>query len=79
MNLEIWKVQKAITKSNVTVYDPPLRGLWLLSTGTVTVADKNGTQILWNITSAPFFITLEIYQVRSTGTNIADADMVGGW
>lgn len=39
----LWRTTVAITPSDATTYDPPLRGLLVTVTGAVTVADADGT------------------------------------
>jgi len=79
MDLGIWKVQTPIIQSDVTVYSPPLRGLWVMGIGLVSVADVDGNIVTWNVAAVPFFIPLEIAQVRDSITNVANSDLIGGW
>lgn len=61
-----------VTKSDVTVYDPPLDGLWVGGTGAVAVVDMTGASV--TITSIPDgqLLPFKVRQVLETGTDATD-------
>jgi hypothetical protein len=59
----------AVTKSDVTTYDPPLRGLYLDGAGTVTITFVDGSTFTGSPATGVFHPIAGIYKVMSTGTS----------
>lgn len=58
----------AVTPSDVTTYDPPLRGVRVLTSGNLAFTDSAGTNSsVWAVTAGET-IAVEMTKVRSTGT-----------
>lgn len=64
-----------ITKSDVTVYDPPLEGLWVGGTGDVAVVDATGATV--TITNVPDGTHLPIKVTKVMSTNTDATNIVG--
>jgi hypothetical protein len=65
----LWRKHVAITKSDDTTYDPPLRGLLVMGAGDVTAVDLEGNSVLYSDCPASFFIHALLTKVMSTGTD----------
>ena len=60
----------AVTKSDVTVYDPPLSGLWVGGTGNVAVVPAGqDNAVSFLAVPAGNFLPVVVSQVLSTGTS----------
>jgi len=65
-----------ITKSDATTYDPPLRALYVGTTGNVVITDSFGNDATYkNVPDGGEIRGLLISKVKSTGTTAAD--MIG--
>jgi len=73
----------ALTQSDSTVYEPPLRGIDVFAPGDVSIVAPQGDTItlpfpsVANGGSYPYRYWCPIRQVRDTGTAVADADLRG--
>lgn len=65
----------AITKSDVTVYNPPLLSVYCGAAGTVTIADLDGTLVQYTVVAGST-IPVMATKVMSTGTSLTTG-MVG--
>lgn len=59
---------KNITKSDTTIYDPPLQGVWVGGVGDVTVITPAGTSVLFSAVPAGTLLPIQAKQVMSTAT-----------
>jgi hypothetical protein len=74
----------AIVQSNTTVIDPPLRGLEIFVAGTLTVREA-GSKTVFELEypdqaaggSYPAILIMNIDQVRDSGTDMTDAQLLG--
>ena len=67
----------AITKSDSTVFTPPLKCIYVGGTGDVTIRTPSGATLLFKAVPAGMVLPWAADQVRSTGTGATD--MIGGW
>ena len=65
----------AITKSDSTVFTPPLRGIYVGGTGDVAVTTMLGTVITF--TAVPAGFILPVYCSKVMSTNTSATSMVG--
>lgn len=65
------KVQ-AITKSDATVYDPPLDALLVNGTGDVAVVDMYGNSVTITSVVAGALLPIRVSKVLSTGTDATE-------
>ena len=61
-----------LTKSDVTVYDPPLRMVDVLDGGTVTIVDGRGQSRALPTVPAGYSIKCLVTQVMATGTGASN-------
>lgn len=59
--------QVAVTKSDATVYTPPLDALYVGGAGDVVTKDKDGTSATYTVTAGGY-VLCQCTQVMSTGT-----------
>lgn len=57
-----------ITKSDATIYQPPLNGVWVGGLGDVTVITPAGTSVLFSAVPAGTMLPIQAKQVMATGT-----------
>jgi hypothetical protein len=62
----------AVTKSDTTVYSPPLRGLFIGGTGAVSVVTQLGNTVTFTGCVAGQILPITCTKVRSTGTDATD-------
>ncbi len=67
----------AITPSDTTVYDPPIRGIYIGGAGNVTIQNEAGVNTLITAPTAGLVLPVFARQVRATGTTATA--LVGGW
>lgn len=72
-----WKYAVAIVQSDSTVYNPPLRGLYVMAAGNVKVLTANGVTRTWAC-PAGFWIPDYISKVFDTDTAVADVNLHSG-
>lgn len=72
-----WRNHQAITKSDSTTYDPPLRGLFVGGAGDVVLTDLAGVDASYTVPAGAIIDWLIITKVKSTGTTATL--MVGGY
>lgn len=72
----LWREHVAITKSDVTTYDPPLRGLLVMGAGDVICEDMEGTEVTYPSCPAGFFIHTLITKVKAATTA---SDLISGY
>lgn len=65
----------AITKSDATVYNPPLLGVYCGAAGTVTIADLDGTLVQYTVVPG-VVIPCMATKVMATGTSLT-TEMIG--
>lgn len=58
----------AVTTSDVTVYDPPLRGLYLNVAGTVSIVFSDGSTFAGSPATGVFHPITGISKINATGT-----------
>lgn len=57
-----------VTKSDTTVYDPPLKGLWVGDAGAVRVITPSGSDLLFSAVPAGTLLPIQAKQVMATNT-----------
>jgi hypothetical protein len=67
----------AVTKSDATVYDPPLDQLYVGGTGAVTVVTVGGQTVAFAAVPAGTWLKIRCTKVKSTGTDATS--IVGVW
>lgn len=67
-----WRLCQAITKSNDTLYDPPIRGLYVGTEGDVTVKDLYGNSVLFKDVPQGHVLPGVFIAVMETGTDASD-------
>jgi hypothetical protein len=58
----------AITKSDATVYDPPLKGIMVTAAGTVQLVHKDGSTAPVQVAAGILLPVSNVTKVMSTGT-----------
>lgn len=58
----------AVTPSDATVYDPPLRGLYINVAGTISIVFWDGTTFAGSPAAGQIHAIAGISQIRATGT-----------
>lgn len=58
----------AIIKSDATVYNPPLRGLYVGGLGDVAVVTQDGSAVTFTAVPAGTYFPIGLLKVMSTGT-----------
>lgn len=66
-NAQPYEKTQVITKSDATVYSPPLDGLYVGGAGTVNIVDANGNTTSFTMVAGGF-LPVKCKQVLSTGT-----------
>lgn len=72
----LWRKHMAITKSDSTTYDPPLRGLLVMGAGDVVATDFEGNDVTYSSCPAGFFIPTLLTKVKAatTGTGLISGE-----
>lgn len=72
----LWRKHKAITKSDSTTYDPPLRGLLVMGAGDVVATDLEGNDVTYPSCPVGFFIHALLTKVKAatTATNLISGE-----
>lgn len=65
-------------KSDTLKLAAPCHGFHANATGTVTVKDSAGTSVALDVAEGSTY-PYEVAQIMSTGTTLADTDLVLGW
>jgi hypothetical protein len=68
LNLTVARDGQNVTKSDTTIYSPPLNGIWVGSVGDVTVITPAGTSVLFSAVPTGTLLPIQAKQVMSTGT-----------
>lgn len=58
----------AITKSDTTIFNPPVRGLYVGGLGDVAVVTQDGSAVTFTAVPAGTYIPIGLQKVMSTGT-----------
>lgn len=61
-----------VTKSDATVYTPPLRGIWVGGVGDLTVVTQDGSTVTFSAVAAGTLIPIAATKVMSTGTTASN-------
>lgn len=67
----------AVTKSDATVYSPPLSQLWVGGAGDVAVVMVGGQTVTFTAVPAGVMLPVRVTKVKSTGTSATN--IVGVW
>lgn len=63
----------AVTPSDTTVYDPPLRGIYIGSEGDVAIVSENGVApVIFKNVPVAMILPVKARQVMSTGTDASE-------
>lgn len=69
LSLTVARDAQAVAKSDTTVYQPPLNGVWVGGVGDVTILTPNNpVPVLFSAVPAGTLLPIQAKQVMSTGT-----------
>ena len=66
-----------ITKSDTTVYDPPLRGIWVGTAGDIAIVARGSEETPVTIPNVQDGTVLPITAVKIMASNTSASDIVG--
>lgn len=67
-----------LAQSDTTTYSPLLKAIIITAAGTLTYRNEKDEEVVFVMPSAgPFILPGRIWRVMNTGTDIADANLIG--